>query len=282
MIVAVYGSGSPIMPDAEQAGARAGGRASSPGARAPRAAAPPLPSSCGHDDDEQVLRSPSRRLRASGASSSSSPLEVWLATHERRVERQALLVDVADDVLDRQPGGALRRARPGRAAASPRLSPGSVEMMISSGLRVGDRVHRRLERVGVADFAARLDALARRPPTAPGRRAPAPIRAPTRRRSPSPAAGLALRHDQAEARRSPSAARCAHAPRAACAPPSVSLATTRTLASSLVPPRHCSAPAPARRAGAADAGRRRGRWRGPRRGRRTRTGRRRSSARGRS
>ena len=88
-------------------------------------------------------------------STSSGAATVRFATTSVTSNGRPSACEVDHHVLDRQPGRLLAGARSGRAAASPRTSPGSVETMISSIGCARDRVHGGVERVAVADLARR-------------------------------------------------------------------------------------------------------------------------------
>ena len=117
--------------------------------------------------------------------------------HERDLERQALVLEVDDDVLYRQPGGvldALDQVPPQPARVQGRVS-GEDDRV---GPVRGDGVHRRHEGVGVADLPGGLDALGRD-------RREGEVDAHLRRFAHrlvvdhKARRGLGLRHDQAEA-----------------------------------------------------------------------------------
>src|SRR5437763_29475 len=110
----------------------------------------------GHDDDEEMLPLLGR-LRP-------HLLEQLVASHgaigddERDGEGRALLREVDDDVLDRQPGGladALDQVLAQPARLRDRMG-GDDDLV---GAVVGDRVHRRLKGVLVAHVPDQLDAL---------------------------------------------------------------------------------------------------------------------------
>ena len=164
-------------------------------ARARPRGAPPLPSGCGTTAMNSV-RSPPAAFSLQ-ALEQLLAAEVLLATTSVDLERQALLLEVDDDVLDGQPGGvvdALDQVAPQPARADGGVR-GDDDLV---GPALGDRVHRRQERVGVADFAGRLDPLAG---DQRERQVDAHLRRFAHRLVVDHEArrGLALRHDQAEA-----------------------------------------------------------------------------------
>ena len=204
---------------------------------------------------------------------SSSPLEVLLATTSVTVNgRPSCSRSMTMCSTGRPEALSMRSIR------SRRSQPECVAGMRGDddlvGPALGDRVHRRQERVGVADLAGGLDALRVRPSRARGRRAPAPIRAPPRRRSRAPPRGCSAAPPGGSARRRRPRARAprpAASRRRACGwrrPGSPS----RVLLSSFA--RRSRAAARTRASGRAASARR---CRARRRGRRTRRGRRRRS-----
>ena len=110
----------------------------------------------GHNRDEQValavgglLLEPLDELLAAGG---------FVGDHERHAEGQALVLEVGDDVLDRQPRGVVDAFD--QIASHPagvRDRVGRDDHLARTAL--ADLVHRGQEGVGVADGAARLDAL---------------------------------------------------------------------------------------------------------------------------
>ena len=135
----------------------------------------------GHDEDEHVALAARPRF---AFSASSRPVEaaVRLATDERDVEGQALLVEVDDDVLDRA-GRVASRDALDEVAAQParrRRRVGRDDDLV--GVVLGDRVHRGGVGVGVADLADRRRCPPRAGSCAPGRCAPARRRRRPRRR----------------------------------------------------------------------------------------------------
>ena len=78
--------------------------------------------------------------------------------HERDVERAVILVHVGDDVLDRErpPPRVMRSTKSRRS--QPEAAAGQRRDDDQVGVVLGDRVHRRGVRVGIADLADRFDA----------------------------------------------------------------------------------------------------------------------------
>ncbi len=112
----------------------------------------------GHDRDEQVALAVGGLLAE--ALDQLLPAGGPVGHHERDAERQALLLEVGDDVLDRQRRGvvdAVDQIPPQPAGV--RDGVGGDDHLARTVL--GDRVHRRQEGVRVAHRAARFDALLR-------------------------------------------------------------------------------------------------------------------------
>ena len=131
-MIAVYGSGSPIIPAAVRSGlVQAAEHQCQPGPRAARGGA--VTALLRHEDDEQPLAHVRLGLRLGlSASSSSSPLAVRLATasvtwnDSPSVSMSATTCSTGSPDASRMRSIRSRRSQPDRAA-------GNVEMMIPSG-----------------------------------------------------------------------------------------------------------------------------------------------------
>ena len=172
-----------------------------------------------------TVRAPAAGLRLAGARSAPRrSRSCWRATSVT-LNGTPLVLEVDDHVLDGQARGVLDALD--QVAPQPAGVLGGVgrdDDLVRAAL--GDGVHRREERVGVADFAGRLDALVGDRRRARGRRAPGPIRARPRRRSRAPPTGWLCGTTRRNAV-GPAAVR-ARTASSSFSPPSVRLATTRT------------------------------------------------------
>ena len=200
-MIAVYGSGSPIMPAAVSPASRRRSSTSARRVRARRVAA--VAALLRHDDDEQALAvSSSASAFALSASSSSSPLAVRLATASVMWNDRPSVSMSATTCSTGSPEAWWTRSTRSRRSQPERGSRvGRDHDRV--GVVLADRVHRRRVRVRVADLADRVHALRAHEPdrefdAAPGRRR---RRRRRRRRSPSAAASAARRARTASAPR---------------------------------------------------------------------------------
>ncbi len=157
-MIAVNGSGSPIIPAAVSPASRSRASTSASRVRA-RRVAPPSPPSWG----TTTMNRRSRRSLSAGGLGLQRVEQLVAARgpvgdRQRDVERETLGVDVGDHVLDRQPGRVATRSTRSRRSQPERcVGVGRDDDRV--GVVLADGVHRRRVRVRVADLADRVHAL---------------------------------------------------------------------------------------------------------------------------